>query len=110
MALLAMHALATLYAGLFMLLLHQSGMELGLPWHGIMSTWTCAATTLWRWLRSAWFTCIRLLVVVTVLEGCHLPLEASTWPSWWATMHHVWEAVLLGSMHLMLAFCFLLNA
>ena len=60
LALLAMHALATLYAELFMRLLHQSGMELGLPWHGIMSTWTCAATTLWRWLRSAWFTCIRL--------------------------------------------------
>ena len=50
------------------------------------------------------------MVVVTVLEGCHLPLEASTWPGWWATMHHVWEAVLLGSMHLLLAFCFLLNA
>ena len=52
LALPAMHALATLYAGLFMLL-HQSGMEVGLPWHGIMSTWTCAASTLWRWLRSA---------------------------------------------------------
>ena len=26
------------------------------------------------------------------------------------TVHHVWEAVLLGSMHLLLAFCFLLNA
>ena len=34
-------ALATLYAGLFLLLLHQSGMELGLPWHGIMDTRLC---------------------------------------------------------------------